>query len=262
MGKARRGATRAGERRRGPGPWLGTAAGAVMLVIGAALGWLGWQWLADPANLPVRHLYLEGELERTPESRIRRAVRPALKGFLGTDLSELERAMESLPWVRSVAIRRDWPDTFVARFEENTAVARWGEDALLNRHGELFRPPKAEFPSGLPVLDGPRSQRRALIDRFLRYDRQLQEADVDLRALRQDQRRAIRLTLDNGIQVALGRDSIAARLRRLVRLYPSLLAGRSEKVARVDLRYTNGLAVAWRPGVGGGGPENTETEGL
>jgi len=50
----------------------------------------------------------------------------------------------------------------------------------------------------------------------------------------------------------VGRAAPEARLRRLVAAWPAALAGRAGRVARVDLRYTNGFAVRWRPGAAPG----------
>jgi cell division protein FtsQ len=44
----------------------------------------------------------------------------------------------------------------------------------------------------------------------------------------------------------LGDDDFSERVRRFVRLYQGELGARKEQLARVDLRYDNGLAVGFR----------------
>jgi cell division septal protein FtsQ len=49
----------------------------------------------------------------------------------------------------------------------------------------------------------------------------------------------------NGIEINLGREDFTERLQRFVDIYPRILASQSDKIAVVDLRYTNGFAVRW-----------------
>ncbi|MBL83971.1 MAG: cell division protein FtsQ, partial [Marinobacter sp.] len=53
--------------------------------------------------------------------------------------------------------------------------------------------------------------------------------------------------LANGIEVVLGRDQVEARFERFVTVYQERLASRSDEVRRVDARYSNGVAVQWKP---------------
>jgi len=77
--------------------------------------------------------------------------------------------------------------------------------------------------------------------------------------LRLSPRRAWRIHLDNGMQLALGRVQTDARLARFVSLYPRLFgrppagdgrtAAASPVPLMVDLRYTDGFAVRMPNGV-------------
>jgi len=167
-------------------------------------------------------------------------------GFFTIDLRRVEAAVEALPWVYDVSLRRQWPDTLELRVTEQVAIARWGDEALLNQYGELFSPPVESFPGGLAVLHGPVGQQRELIARFIKVSELLKGAGLRPRALVEDERRAWRLTLDSGVEMLLGREEMLARLERFVTVYPQTLARKAEALARVDLRYTNGFAVAWR----------------
>jgi len=55
-------------------------------------------------------------------------------------------------------------------------------------------------------------------------------------------------SLDNGMALMLGRQEKShERLLRFVRSYNRVLAARAEQIEQVDLRYTNGFAVRWKP---------------
>ena len=57
------------------------------------------------------------------------------------------------------------------------------------------------------------------------------------------------MVLTDGVVVELGREQLAQRLQRFASLYAGPLRQEWENVKRVDLRYTNGVAVRWRDDV-------------
>src|SRR5690606_11021209 len=54
------------------------------------------------------------------------------------------------------------------------------------------------------------------------------------------------LTTRGGIEMLLGRDDVLDKMQRFLTIDRLMLAERRELIARVDLRYSNGMAVAWR----------------
>ena len=54
------------------------------------------------------------------------------------------------------------------------------------------------------------------------------------------------MTTGQGVELLLGRDQIIEKMRRFTAIYQQELVQESDKIARIDLRYANGLAVAWR----------------
>jgi cell division protein FtsQ len=46
----------------------------------------------------------------------------------------------------------------------------------------------------------------------------------------------------------LGRENVIERLLRFKRVYPKLKAMKTQAINSIDLRYTNGMAVAWSQG--------------
>ena len=51
--------------------------------------------------------------------------------------------------------------------------------------------------------------------------------------------------LSGGEVLVFGRGDIAAKVQRFRRLFSSELQGQAGQLARVDLRYSHGAAVAW-----------------
>lgn len=228
------------QRRRLLGMWLMLL--GICAVLAAGIG-----ALRDPHTLAVRTVVVEGQLRHLNRARLIETVSPHVRGgFFSLELGAADQALKSLPWVYQVSLRRRWPDTLVVRVYEQEPIAQWGESALLNRHGERFTPPKDELPQGLAQLSGPDGDEHEVIERFLSYSSRLSAVGLELRALEKDKRMAWHLRLSNGVTLDLGRGEHGDRLGRFLAAYPGALAPLFERVRGIDLRYTNGFAVAWK----------------
>ena len=73
----------------------------------------------------------------------------------------------------------------------------------------------------------------------------LADVDLGIRSMDVNARLTARLTLDNDMQLVVDREQYTTKLRRFVRLYRGVLSTDSRRVARVDLRYADGMAVTW-----------------
>ena len=60
-----------------------------------------------------------------------------------------------------------------------------------------------------------------------------------------DERGAWRIDLDGGQRIRLGKRNVTDRLNRFFGYVLPALAGELDRVRYVDMRYTNGFAVAW-----------------
>ena len=215
---------------------------ALMLGGGAAALW----YLAQPTSQPFRVVEIDGELRHVPRDALERTVADALTGgFFSADLDGVRRALLALPWVAEVRARRAWPDRLELEVREETAIAYWGEHGLVTPEGRVLYPQKETLPKGLPRLAGP--EERNAPDVLARY-RELGDAlrpfDLEIAALHLDRRGGWSLRLDSGLELALGKAQVVARLNRFLRLYAQLLAMGIPEQA--DLRYSNGFAIRWR----------------
>lgn len=216
------------------------------LLLVAVMAWL-LDWLRDPQTLTIEVVEMEGEFREVRGRDIRRVmVQRGPMGFFSVDMAGMQRAVEGLPWVASASVRRIWPDRLGVSVEEHEPLARWGEDGVVSTEGVLFRPDEATLPEGGPHFHGPDELAAELVERYGTMSRIVAALDRDIATIRVDERRSWQLTLDNGIEVVLGRDRGRARLERLVANWNRRLAPHEEAIRRIDLRYTNGFAVRWR----------------
>ena len=241
----RTGATRRSKKQW----WSGHDLMEVLAVISViSLVVAGVHKMRAPETLPVRKVHFISRIKHLEPLDLRDAVMSELRGgFFTVNLRAIERSLESLAWVETAAARRQWPDTVLIKLGEQKAVARWGNEGLLNHHGEVFHPDQLNQSVGdLPVLFGPDGRGKELINRYEHFYELLSPLGLRLRVLAQDERRAWHMLLANGVKIALGRGELSSRLRRFLQVYPKVLAPRMSEVVSIDLRYTNGIAVSWK----------------
>jgi len=202
-----------------------------------------------PGAFPLRSVRLNVVPQRVVAEQVLQVLRSEAQGNLVTvDIERLRRSLEQLPWVRSVNIRREFPDRLAVQLEEHQVLARWNDAALVNQQGEVFI---AKSGQELPGFVGPEGTSAEVTQHYAEFSRQLAELDLHASQLALSPRHAWQVRLSNGMVLELGREDVQQRLARFVAVYPYSLAtlkagdGRQRAggaVAYVDLRYRNGFA--------------------
>ena len=230
---------------------LNAIADLLMLVAGAALLAAAAVWLVRVPSLPVRHVVFTEALPHTKRGEVEQVLPAALKGnFFSLNLDMVRGALEKLPWVRKVHVRRQWPDRLEVRIEEHKPVARWGDgrSELVNSHGEVFAallPDEAS--QTMPVLFGPAGTAAEVLKRYAEFVDVFSPLSQKPVAVTLSPRLAWQVRLTNGMAVEMGREQpkspIGVRLQRFIEVYPEAVAKRPVLPAVVDLRYPNGFAI-------------------
>jgi cell division protein FtsQ len=221
--------------------WLAALALVALPIVAVMNGWLASdRW-------PFRELRIDAEFHRVSAEQVRAAAAPHLgAGFFAVDLGEVRRALQQLPWVEQVEVRKRWPDRIEVRVVEREAGAIWSDQRLVSTHGELFVVPGEGRPEGLPVLDGPEPRAAEMLAFFADAQAALGGSGLRPAALSLSPRGAWTLDLVSGERIVIGREEPLPRLHRLVdvlgRIEPA-----GERWRRVDLRYANGFALEWSP---------------
>jgi cell division protein FtsQ len=222
---------------------LKPAFGVCALIFGA--GVILWGLLLS-LDSPIETVQVGGQFQRVAPVQIEEAVAPFRgAGFLSVDLEALRRALERIDWVDRARVERRWPNGVSVLITEHVAAARWGESGLMNTRGELFLRGVRHIPPELPQLNGPEGAQEAVAKLYLETYPRLLAVGMRLTRVEVDARGAWSLALSNGVEVRLGRQDVAARLARFIRVASPLVAARSGKVSYIDLRYSNGFSVGW-----------------
>jgi cell division protein FtsQ len=190
---------------------------------------------------PIREVKVDGQLAHVNREQIKLIVAKHLKGnFFTLNLEKTRDAFEKLPWARNVSVRRQWPDKLNVVIEEHQALARWGNIALVNTHGELFQ---AATDGELPVFYGPGDGVMEVTTNYGAYSQVMNQANLRIAQVSLSPRRAWEIKTDKGLVIALGREDMQARLTKFAHAYQSTLSQLNVKVMYADLRYSNGFAV-------------------
>jgi len=120
----------------------------------------------------------------------------------------------------------------------------------VNRRGELIDAQDGSQLDELPIFVGPGDSVEMLAKRFQSMSQPLAEMGLGISTLSISERRAWRVTLNNGLQLLLGRATSDAQLVRFSGVYKKELAKKVGLIQSVDLRYTNGFAVRWKAELG------------
>ncbi|TCN79697.1 cell division protein FtsQ/DivIB [Shewanella fodinae] len=222
---------------------------AFLLLVVLSFVLAGWKLnllLNDAQALPIEAVAIKGERQYTSDNDIRLALQDLMKrSFFSADVTQVQQALENLPWVYRVSVRRDWPAKLKVYLQEQVPVAHWNQDAWLNEHGEVFAAPAKPGLENLPWLSGPEKRGAEVLTAFKQLDELLRINSFRLEKLSLTPRLAWEAVLGNGIVLELGREDRMSRVQRFINVYPELLK-QEKSVARVDLRYDTGLAVGWQ----------------
>jgi len=201
--------------------------------------------------LPIQSVKIEGEFAFLNKEQLRKQTIPVINGgFFNVDLPLIRNALVDLPWVEDVSVRRQWPDTLLVRVIEKKPVVLWGDKGVISAKGKLFLPQQKPAIK-LPHLHGPKDQHKQMLRELARMQAWLLETGLYIENLELNARRSWTLTMSTGMELRLGREQMHERLNRFVSVYQQtlkteMLRKTGRKIKHIDMRYTNGFAVAWK----------------
>jgi cell division protein FtsQ len=237
---------------------LNATADVLFGMLALALLVTSFWWLAQRPMFALKVIRIEGTAEvplrYVNRSTVKGTAVPRIKGnFFTVNLDAVRTAFESVPWVRKATVRREWPNKLIVTLEEHIPLGTWGEDGrLLSVKGDVFTAnlAEAEEDGELPALAGPIGSEKEVVEVFRDLHDWFAPARLKPASLRLSGRYAWTVGLDNGMKVELGREqsreTLKARVDRLMGIYPQLVARLQDRIESIDMRYPNGLALTAR----------------
>lgn len=239
--------------------WLGAFALITLPIVLVTEGGFGAE------RWPYRQLVSHGAFQHVSEQQVKQLAQPLLKrGYFGADLASVKAALEALPWVEQVEVRKSWPDLLDISVFEREPVARWNKEHLLSRKGDVFTVPADQLPPGLPDLHGPDARASEVLASYRETSETLRSAGLLVTAVAMSERGSWRFWLANGGELRLGDDPDLARqhLQRFVSVFRELPGADPARLKSVDLRYANGFSVAWAPAAAARAPDTSAVPAL
>lgn len=218
----------------------------------AILAWLlvffCGNWLLSEARpQQISRLQIEGDFKRVSARDIEARVRKRLgEGFVELGLTEVKTDIESMPWIARARVERVWPAGIRIRIWEREPFARWGNDALIDTQGQVFKPKPEEIPATLPMLAGIKGREREVMQVYGSMKSALESTPLALIGLSLDPRGEWSALTQSGIALRLGQSSPEGKIDSLRSVVLRTLTPRMSEVEYIDLRYTNGFAVGWK----------------
>ncbi len=227
---------------------------AVFALIAIFLAQLAIDHFRNPGRFPIRSVVVEGVYQFADKEVMRdRVMTQASKGFFNLDIENIQRNVEQLPWVKNAYVRRVWPESITVHVEEHKPIARWGDRSLVTAGFKLFSPPQLssapepelqELVDGLPLLYSPERRHVPLLKLLNETKSMLDAVDAPLEGMVEDERRSITLHLKNDVKVVIGHREVNKRIKRFSEIFRPYVAPVYDDIAKVDMRYTNGFAMA------------------
>lgn len=198
-------------------------------------------------NQPVVNVVISGKLHHSDRVSLRALVEPQVgKGMLDLNAAELRQILLAESWVDSVTIRKQWPDQVLVDVVEQVPVAYWQTTGFVNHRGELFFPPLLPESMTLPRLFGEAVDGEEIFDIYQRLNSVMKPRDLAISTLHKSRLGIYTAALNDGTSIVFEAENTMAQLSKLITVYDRHLVDVREHVARIDLRYNNGLAVAWK----------------
>ncbi|CAI8718255.1 MULTISPECIES: cell division protein FtsQ/DivIB [Pseudomonas] len=204
------------------------------------------------ADRPITRINVQGDLSYISQQAVQQRIAPYVaSSFFTIDLASMRTELEQMPWIAHAEVRRVWPDQVVIRLEEQLPVARWGDESLLNNQGQAFTPRELANYEHLPQLFGPQRAQQQVMQQYQVLSQMLRPLGFSIARLELRDRGSWFLTTGPGsagpgIELLLGRGNQVEKMRRFIAIYDKTLKEQITNIARIDLRYANGLAVGWR----------------
>ena len=169
--------------------------------------------LASMVGLAADHIQISGLAQHDPEEILAALnLRPG-KPIIGFDASAARKTLESIPWVKSAGVEREYPNTLKINVAERTAIALWQMNqliTLIDDQGVAMGQPRFLLANHFPLVtgDGANTAAAELVNDLSAIPALQQHVTGAARV----GKRRWTLYLDNGVKLALPEQGVPAAL--------------------------------------------------
>jgi len=234
-----------------------------------------FNWLNSPKNFPFKKVELVNSLKNQESSELQQIAAKALNGgFFSLDVDAFRaELLTTLPWVKSVSVRKIWPDKLLVEISEYKPIVRWhsvgalikaeNRYQLLSQDGVIFEPmltaaQKVKFDK-MALFSGPIMAVKKVLEKCLIMNESVKLLGLEIKQCGMNKRRTWALSLKPksllatdlnkkntiAMNIKLGKENIMQQLERFVQVFSGKLKQYLSSVEYADLRYSNGFSIKW-----------------
>jgi cell division protein FtsQ len=200
----------------------------------------------------LNNIRIRGAAQVT-EPEILSRIYPFLKeSIFETDMTKVKEAITSHPFVRDVRVKRVFPFSILIEVKERTPSALWieplGEIHVLDEEGVPYRGLRKEPTGALFVINAKkREEARSIFRQVSAWDRQGVIRKDDLSEAVYREGNLTLFSLNDGVEIILGKEEQQERLRRAVAVLEDAKK-RGLLIKCIDARFDSGAIIQERKG--------------
>lgn len=219
----------------------------LLLVLAVALSFGGQKIYQTIKNQPIDKVGFKGELQYISQQKLVKQVQAFLDdGFALLKLDAIRKDLVRNAWVKEARVERSAPGEIMISIDEHNPIARWGSDRLMSDTGELFKPDTVLGFAHLPHFFGKVEETKKIAKQYRDLLDFFKQFDMTTVSLEKNQNDYWKILLEGNVEVFFMEPIEENSKKRFSKIYHQELKSVMQKVKRIDLRYSNGVAVAWR----------------
>ena len=197
--------------------------------------------LLQTVNKPIVQLQVNAGLEHVTLAMINEQISPWFPdGYMTLNVNAIKDELHNMVMVSQVSVEKVWPDTLKINIEEERPVAIWNDKSMLSEKGDIL--PVALKQLQLPKLNGANQESKMVMHHFLLFNRWGKRHKIELTAIKHSSAGWL-LKYKTGLTIWL--DSTTA-MNGLQQLDSVIEQFDLTRIKRIDMRYEQGFAVAWK----------------
>ena len=209
--------------------------------------------LYNQEQFNIRKITLTGDAAHVDRKQLQASVVEMIEGnYFSLNDTKIAEAISELPWVDTVRLRRQWPDTLMIDIEEYQPIAHWGDAQWLTTTGKLVTLPLASNVV-LPQLDGPLNSADRVWETYQKWSALFARNGIRLRKMRLSKQHLYNLKLEyttyqenapRGFDMVLAEGNADQQLVTFLSSRRQALIDFPRQIKTVDLRYTSGFSIS------------------
>ena len=210
-----------------------------------ALNWTAEHFyhISAEAGFKLEKIEVTGRLYTDPESLRRLTHVEQGESIFALRLDEIYSRVVTLPWIKTVSLKRAWPDTLTMTLTEHTPLALWqhkGKISVLDENGHTIETENLESFTELPILTGSDAPKHAPELIALLKSQPTIAENLDS-AVRIGGRRWD-LNMKNGLKIKLPEEDTPYALARIAEAEKDFLIF-SKEILSLDVRFSDRMII-------------------